>query len=143
MPNLKVPMNAAFGRMQVVSWVEKEINKRVDSTKHLPDDDIRKYKTKTTQEWNQAVRRVEEGGQFTISQLLPPQKIAELVDEVPKTGFTTCTSTTKTNPTTKHSPATIHRSESSSSPRATTGIPTSTSDSKKNRHKGITKKAQQ
>ena len=73
MPNLKVPNNAAFGRIKVVTWVEKEINKRVDRAKHIPNDDIRKYKTGTTQEWNQAIRRVEEGGQFAISQLLPPR----------------------------------------------------------------------
>ena len=46
-PNLKVSNNAAFGRIKVVTWVENEINKRVDSNKHLPDDNIRKYKIGT------------------------------------------------------------------------------------------------
>ena len=73
MLNLNVLNNASFGRIKVVTWVKNEIQKRAEQTKHHPHDDIRKYKFSTTQEWNQAIRRVEEGGQFAISQLLPPR----------------------------------------------------------------------
>ena len=62
MPDLKVPTSVAFGRIKVVSWVDKEIQKRAELTKNLPDDDIRKFKTDSVQDWNKAVRRVEGGG---------------------------------------------------------------------------------
>ena len=74
MPNIKVPAKNARSKVTVNSYIENELNKRVKATIHLPNEDKRKYKIGSNTNYNNSIKRIKEGGQFTLSQLLPPLK---------------------------------------------------------------------
>ena len=76
MPNLQVPTRACKYKVETTPYVRKELEKRVRVTEHLPDTDKHKYRIDTINNFNNVVKRVKEGGQLTLSQLMPPQKPA-------------------------------------------------------------------
>ena len=70
MPNLKVPVRACKFKDDTTPFIRQELEKRVRATSHLPDSDLRKYRMDTIINYNQSVRRIKEGGQLTLTQVL-------------------------------------------------------------------------
>ena len=68
MPIFRVPVKNAIKWEDIPHYLQKE---RVDSTKDLKDNDKKKYLMSNSRDLNNSIRRIEEGRQYTISQLLP------------------------------------------------------------------------
>ena len=93
MPNIKVPAKSVRSKVTVNSYIENELNKRVKATIHLPNNDKRKYKVDSNTNYNNSIKRIKEGGQYTLSQLLPPLKPELTSTKSPPTGTKNPTST--------------------------------------------------
>ena len=70
MPNLKVPVRACKFKDDTAPYIRQEVEKRVRAISHLPDSCLKKYRMDTIKHYNQAVRRIKERGQLTLTQVL-------------------------------------------------------------------------
>ena len=71
MPSINVPSRIPRKKETVIPYIQRELERRVRETEHLPDTDKRNYRVNTTINFNNAVERIKKDGQFILSQLLP------------------------------------------------------------------------
>jgi hypothetical protein len=84
MPNLKVPVRACKFKVETTPFIRQELEKRVRATSHIPDTDHRKYRMDTIKSYNQSVRRIKEGGQLTLTQVLKNHHSRDQTHSQPK-----------------------------------------------------------
>ena len=62
MPNIAAPARSSRSKVTVSFYIEKKLDKRVKTTIHLLNSDKRKYRVDSSTNFNNAVKRIKEGG---------------------------------------------------------------------------------